>query len=573
MLSEEDLKYIAPYEDKLFLIEKNRKFIEESKEAIHRVRRRRLNYAIAAVSLIIIALSFLTILAFEQKINAEKQENFARLSEEDAKDQKNIADSLRKEAQLETEKANANADEAKRLQKIADIRKEEADLERTKAARSEKEALIEKNRAEENEKIAIAAKDTAEFQRSLALKAANEAKRLSLLSTAQNIALISMTLEKKPEMMGLLAVQAFNFNSRSGGAIDDPVIFKALDKAYSVLDNNKHSVFRGSENEIRSLSENKDGLVGTDLDGNLIAWTNEGSHKILEHHSPQSFINFISLNPTENKMIIGYENSLPVLRDQIRNTEVNTRLKGHSGDIVSAAWSNDGIHLATGGSDSLILVWNLLSLTGEPEKILKGSSSIRDLVFCNPDSIISSHEDGSIYLWKLMTSSSVPIKGSSAEKPLCLSWDGLRGNILAGTSTGTILFFDLTQKENDTAYASHYAGIDQIIFNDDFSLVATSSWDKVIRIYNYNAFFDQNKSVKGVTNIDDLDSRARTLMFTSDNRLVAGMSDKSIRLWETSSSLLVSKICKMVKRDMTADEWTNYIGTAIPPEKTCGINP
>jgi WD40 repeat protein len=381
-----------------------------------------------------------------------------------------------------------------------------------------------------------------------------------------------MTLEKKPEIMGLLAVQAYKFNLRNGGAPDDPVIFKALDKAYSVLDNSKHCVFQGSANEILSLSENQSGIISTDLDGNLIEWTYDGNYKHIELHSPQSFINFISLNPSENKMLICYENRQVVLRDQIRNNEVNTRLNGHTGNITSATWSNDGIYLATGGTDSLVLVWNILSGSGEPEKKLKGKSVVRDLIFCNADSIISAQEDGSLYLWNLKTSSGARLKEQSAEKPLCLAWDSSRGNLLAGTSSGTILFFDLNQRENDTTYASHTTGIDKIIFNKDFSLVATAAWDKEIRIYNYNEFFGLHNFIKGVISFDNPGSRTRSMIFTSDNKLAAGMADKSIRLWETSAEKLVSNICELINRDLTEAEWSGYLGTE-PYEKTCGNNP
>ncbi|MGD0343253.1 MAG: hypothetical protein ABSA76_16255, partial [Bacteroidales bacterium] len=69
------------------------------------------------------------------------------------------------------------------------------------------------------------------------------------------------------------------------------------------------------------------------------------------------------------------------------------------------------------------------------------------------------------------------------------------------------------------------------------------------------------------------DLRARSLIFTGNNKLVAGMSDKSIMVWETSSQKLVSMICSLVKRDMTASEWTDNVGVEVPYEKTCGLNP
>ncbi len=266
-LSEEDLKYIAPYEDKLFLNEKSQKFIEESKWSIHKVRRRRINFAIAVVSVIIILLSLFAIWAFMERGNALKQQQVAEEQTNEALKANKAADEARITAQEGESRARESEKRAIEQQNIADKQKQAAVRANILAEDARKQALEEKSRAELNEKDAVAAKQSAEEQRNRAQEAEKEAKRLSLLSTAQNLALISMSLEKKPEIMGLLAVQAFNFNISNGGAEDDPVIFKALDKAYFVLDGSKHSVFKGSENEIRSLSEKKDGILGADLDG------------------------------------------------------------------------------------------------------------------------------------------------------------------------------------------------------------------------------------------------------------------------------------------------------------------
>ena len=104
-------------------------------------------------------------------------------------------------------------------------------------------------------------------------------------------------------------------------------------------------------------------------------------------------------------------------------------------------------------------------------------------------------------------------------------------------------------------------------------MLATSSWDKTIKFYNYHEFFELGNIVGGVVNIKNLNNRTRSLIFTVDNKLVAGLSNKSIRIWETSSATLALMICDLVKRDMTVAEWSDMVGAEIPYEKTCGRNP
>ncbi len=85
LLTAEDLKYIAPYEDKLFLNEKIAE-ISDSEQMGNSIRakRRRQNILIAAALIIISVLSFFTFWAFKERNNAYDQQKLAE-------EQKNLA--------------------------------------------------------------------------------------------------------------------------------------------------------------------------------------------------------------------------------------------------------------------------------------------------------------------------------------------------------------------------------------------------------------------------------------------------------------------------------------------------
>jgi len=55
--------------------------------------------------------------------------------------------------------------------------------------------------------------------------------------------------------------------------------------------------------------------------------------------------------------------------------------------------------------------------------------------------------------------------------------------------------------------------------------------------------------------------------------LIAGMSDKSIRVWETLSQKLAAMNCNLLKRDLSKVEWDKMIGADIPYEKACDKKP
>ncbi len=580
-LTVEDLKYIAPYEDRLFLSEKVTRFISQSKWAIHKAKRSRQNALIISAVILITVLSFFSVWALREKSNAKKQEQYANVQKDSALMAKAVADSAWKEAEISrilAEKAKILADSS------ADIAK----LNETEALRQRRLAQLNQTIAERNEAVAIKQeqlankeKDTADNERTKAVEAEKQAKQLSFLSTAQNLALKSSGIVKDPQLMGLLAVQAYNFNKNNNGKPEDPIIYEALNKAFLTLDSSRHSVFTGSPNEIRVLRGKDNGLLlSADLDGQIRIWTLDGNTNNIYTIAFKSPINFIGSNSTGEKIITQHDNNDLFLWDTSKGSTgtknlIGQKLTMHSGFVRSVAFCKGEKYLATAGRDSSIIIWDIDDYPASKINNIKTMSGIRAMVFSNPDTLIYAQEDGRILKWNVIKNESIGMYASEREKPLCLAWNDNKKILVAGCSDGTLLLFDriydpLAKPEKPVV---HDAGIDLIMFNSDFSLLATSSWDKTIKFYNYHEFFELGNTIGGAEHIRNINFRARSLAFTSDNKLAAGLSDKSIRVWETTSAKLALMICDLLTRDMTHEEWNEMAGADITYEKTRSRKP
>src|SRR5205814_248838 len=112
-----------------------------------------------------------------------------------------------------------------------------------------------------------------------------------------------------------------------------------------------------------------------------------------------------------------------------------------------------------------------------------------------------------------------------------------------------------------------------ITFNKDFSMVATAASDKIIKLYNFHSYFENYNSIGSSIELKNHNSKVKSLIFTSDNKIVAGCVDKSIRIWEISSEKLVDKICSLLKTNMSESDWKSIVGEDIPYEKTCNGYP
>ncbi len=551
-LTSEDLAYIAPYEDKLFLNEKTLRFISQSKWVIHRTRRRRQNVFIAAAAIIISVLSFFTIWAMRERSNALEQKQFADEQKNSALMAKAVADS----ASLVATQSKNLAVEKEAQAVFAQQQSEQA---RKEALAERENALEQKNRAEklsvtanEQAKIANEEKIKAEQERANAIAAEAKANRLTLLSTAQNLALTSSTFKRtSPEKMGKQALQAFEFNKDNGGEPNDPVIWEALNNAWATLDSSRHSLFTGSRSEVKTLTM-LDGELNTgDLDGQIRSWNSEGNNKlrgILASGSPISFIRFSS---DGNKILTQHDNNDLFLWDFQSVGSVNQvqeKLSGHTGLITSIAYSPDGKLMATAGSDSLIIIWNI----GQPAakiRTLKLSSPARAIVFCNSDSIITAVGNGNIILWKIDGNEKIELFQNLSDSPLSLAWDCKRRVLFAGCIKGSLLWMkpDYYQSDIPKIVFDNNAGIDQMTFNSDFSLLATSGWDKTLKVFDCTGI---NTPVSVVIQIYNLNNRIRSMMFTPDGKVITGLSDRTIHIWETSSEELCKKLKNLVNNNI-----------------------
>lgn len=571
LLTAEDLKYIALYEDKLFMNEKIEKFISQSKRELHKARRRRQNILISAAAVIFVVLTFFTIWAQHERSNAVKQQNVAELQKDAALKAKSEADTAKQQALVSKKAAEDNERVAIEARNQSEIAKREALASRTTA-------LQEKNRAEqlsvianEQAKNAESEKKIAEEQKSLAQAAEQKANRLSMLATAQNMALKSLNLGKNPELTGLVAAQAYLFNKRYGGLPDDPVIYEALYNAWKIADSSRHQVFSGSLNEIRAIADNGKSLLTADYDGIVSEWNDSGLVKVIPVSIPVP-TDFITISPSGNYLVAGYDNSdLVITRLNESGGNSFMLLKGHSGPVRTAAFSYDESYLLSGGLDSLVILWKTEGDHFMEVRSLHAAGPLKSVIFCGPDYFAALQENGELLFSDLNKFYFSQTFGPD-EKAVSIAWNSKIRNLFVGYSSGVLK--RAVFKDDHLSFDEKFrviqlsAGIDHIAFNSDGELFATSGWDKTIRLFRYHQYFDLSDPVGGSVQLRGITSRSRFLMFDKSDKLISSMADKTIRIWETSSAKLYSEIHRLVQRNMDETEWKDNVGANLQYEKT-----
>ncbi len=514
-------------------------------------------------------------IANQKTDEALKSENLAHSSEQYALNAKNIALILKEKAEKSEKSALTAEKQAEVSKRDAVSAKETAEKEKQNAQQQTETAKKEKNNAEQE-------KTKAELEKSKAENAELKSRKLKLISIAQNLALKSSLYKKNKNLLGLLAVQAFLFNKNNGGSAEDPVIYEGLRNAYSVLDSSRHTDLDGPQMEVRTLAVMQNKAIAADLDGKIYDVDyNTGNVKSISEIKYTSPINTLFFNTSGNYLATAHDNFIVCLWDiknVIKNETAKTQnfieLNGHKGLVRAAVFSPDGIHLATAGKDSLIIIWNIQEKNPVQKKILKASAAIKSLIYSgNGDELISAQEDGKIAVWDIKNASEKIIFKHGSAKPLCLALNKSKNMLLAGFSDGTIISFDMNYSDINSIkhweFKAQAAAVEFITFNEDYTVAASAASDKIIKFYNFHSYFENYNSIGSAVELKDHNSKVKSIIFVSKEKIIAGCTDKSIRVWEISSEILAGKICALLKNNMSEQEWKLIVGEDIPYEKTC----
>ena len=268
------------------------------------VRRSRI-VAIVLGTAAVIAL-FLTLFAFVQMQEAEKQTLAAEVQKQEAVKQSEIAEQQRLVA-IEKEK------EAIKQKELAEIEKEKADkatllaLEQKDIAERQtfiaqiktKEALEAKREADEQKTLAEQSAKEALEQKAIAEEANEKALSLRMLSIAKAMAIKSTTIERDTIQKALVAYQAYKFNEKYGGRKQDGDVYSGLYYTLKALNEEEYNSLNGHEDAVKSMVYAGDKLYTSGSDGKILSWNVTAPSSVANRSRPSCGTTSSSLSADE----------------------------------------------------------------------------------------------------------------------------------------------------------------------------------------------------------------------------------------------------------------------------------
>lgn len=509
--------------------------------------------------------------ATSQKKIAEQQGTFAELQKTLTEEQKGIA-------VREQEKAVKESIAAKIAREIAEEQKIQADNARKAAVESQKQTEIQKEFAVSAQKESDRQKVYAQSAQKEAETSRNDALKQRSKAVARFIAIQSFQMPAGDELTALLALKAYDFNIKNGGERENPDIFNALSKAAGAK-----ATLIAHNDIVRVVAEPQgaNSLFATAGDDGIVTvWNYQTpSVKPLIFRNPkQTFrsIRSVAFMPDGKSIFTGSSNGQIVRWDNlVPGTTPAKTIVGHDGIIFSMAVRNinNKPNLISISSAGQIRFWDV---SDKKLDVLKNVNIGTEIA------AVEMPGDGRFMF--LATGNGKLIRVDLAKpdaKPAEFSLPNLRGRVISmaftpdqkhlycGTSSGMLYNVRMSNDEpvpNSLigTQGTHTSGITSIAFAPDGSRIATACYDWKIRIWNAKEDLSKQQPVL----LNDFDYWVMDIQFTRDgNKLLAAGADKTVRIWDINSADLFAEVSKKVKRELTEEEWDQYIGKDIPYEK------
>jgi hypothetical protein len=578
----DDLKYIGPYEDKLFLNRKLKQFLTDSKDFHLRSRRRRRRIMAATVLAIFFILTFFTGWALNERKKAVEQSK--------------IADTQKIEAEKARDDAIKAQNEANRSKKDADDQRKEAENARDDAINAQNEANKSKKEADSQKKEAENARDYAVYQEALAdsarkvavnsameVMATNKRAMYQLyLFNAKEFANKSLLMEKNDTIKALLALNAYdlvingfrNYSSGSDSLSYEITILEALQKAYTRFESNILT-----SGEIWALDSKKGDIVFSDTLGrvSITRLEEQTEDKLPELKTTNSinlpdnsFIRSLAIDDAKDKIACGTSEGDVILI--IRNNGGDPDLKRiykHDKMVLTMLLISENNWLISASIDNTVRIWDLSKEEFITEFQVK--NTVKDLVLYN-DRIIYSDDKGGIFTWNINKPEEEPIliyQNKNAINALAIN---LLHNWLAAASGSEILVFpsvsNINLKSIPRTFSVRHTGIISALkFSPDNRWLSSVGFDGLIYLW------DINEGVKsGIENILPVIIGNRNLKILSidydeHSKYLIYADNENLHLYPIDLEVVFRKLkAKMGRRTMTRNEWEYYRRGDIPFE-------
>ncbi|MCA1757009.1 MAG: hypothetical protein LC649_06090 [Bacteroidales bacterium] len=387
------------------------------------------------------------------------------------------------------------------------------------------------------------------------------AKRM--ISVARSMAVRSILMTGQGDVSVLLAYQAYLFNKRNDGQINDPDIFSSLYEVAKIYPGRGFTSFDTLNHGITSLAVPGAGRLyyASSITGGVVSWS-RNNNIVNGLAATDDIITCISSDFSGRSLACGTERSVVLLIPT--DGGAITEFAGHTGRISQVLWSPDSRYIYSSDANGKIIRWDAEShdytvLAEEKEGILSMdiSPSGEKLAFSAGNGFCSVGASND-------TGRQVE-KFDAGENITTLRFRD--DNIIAlGLENGSVEFMFVNGATSAGRMICHSAPVTSLIVNREYDQMITAGADSLIRMWNLN---DPSQLP---VEIDDFNGLVSSMAYGQDGRsfFAASIAGESpLREMPAQAAYIAEGLCGVLTRNFTPDEWNRYVGPDIRYEETC----
>jgi WD40 repeat protein len=324
----------------------------------------------------------------------------------------------------------------------------------------------------------------------------------------------------------------------------------------------------GHKNSVETVAFSPGGklLASASQDKSVILW-NVASRTplgVLEGH--QEGVISVAFSPDGKRLASASEDKTVVLWD-VESRQPQSRLEGHTGAVCDVAFSPDGKLLASASRDKTVILWDVASR--RRLATLEGHTNTVEAVAFSPDGrlLASASHDNTIILWDVNSHERLSTlkEHKSAVYGVAFSPDG---KMLASASDdATVILWDMASRKRLATLEGHTDVILAVAFSPDGKRLASSSRNETVILWDV-------ERRKPLATLEGHKGAVESVAFSPDGKWLASAGlDKTIILLDLNLEGLEARACRTANRNLTCEEWRNYIGADKPYHKTCEALP